>query len=304
MKIKVFTILLSSVLSYSTIANSADDFGNSCSQASLTSNGVTKSGTINTAGDFDFFKFVYSSPGAVTFYTSGSTDTYGSLLNSNCTIIKSDNDAGDGSNFNFMYLVKAGTYYVSVRHKSTSGVGSYNLTNFFSSGEKYIFYPLSKDLIVNKSSAKLSNPIASQVFSKTHLGQDILATVDTIIYSIGEGIVKYNHTNPSDTTLFKKYWNSVLVIYYPAIDRHVYYGHINSSLAFGTWVQKGQAIGKIKPSYADGDIRTPANDHLHLGIKKDLVTSNWGYTTSGTSLTTLENNGWRDPRRFFNATDY
>ena len=58
-------------------------------------------------------------------YTTGTTDTYGHLYDSNCTEIAQDDTAN--YNFNISQTVTAGTYYVQVRHASESGTGAYEL---------------------------------------------------------------------------------------------------------------------------------------------------------------------------------
>lgn len=61
-------------------------------------------------------------------YTTGSTDTYGQLYNSNGVLLKSDDDSGDGTNFMLKYsLTKGNTYYIKIRHFSSSKTGSYEL---------------------------------------------------------------------------------------------------------------------------------------------------------------------------------
>ena len=72
--------------------------------------------------------------GTATFYTTGSSDTYGFLSLSNkwdktarepFSYLKKDDDSGDGSNFKITYDVEADTsYYVYVRLYSSTSTGS------------------------------------------------------------------------------------------------------------------------------------------------------------------------------------
>ncbi|KAF0188361.1 MAG: hypothetical protein FD165_2853, partial [Gammaproteobacteria bacterium] len=89
------------------------------------------SGTINYAGDYDFFRLTVSSPGTLTAYTTGSTDTYGYLLDSSGNSLIS-NDDNPYPNFRFSYSVSPGTYYLQLRHYSSGGTGSYTLYADFS----------------------------------------------------------------------------------------------------------------------------------------------------------------------------
>ncbi|MBI2884213.1 MAG: pre-peptidase C-terminal domain-containing protein, partial [Candidatus Methylomirabilis oxyfera] len=107
-----------------------DDHGNSCSAATAVNVNSSTAGTINSAGDWDYFKVQVPSSGTLTVYTTGSTDTYGFLKNSSCADIAS-NDDYNGTNFRISQSVTAGTYYVAVRHYSSTGTGAYTLNVSF-----------------------------------------------------------------------------------------------------------------------------------------------------------------------------
>ncbi|MCX8129652.1 MAG: DUF4855 domain-containing protein [Clostridia bacterium] len=118
-------------LSYTGGGGSGDDYGNDFSSAySLSvSAGTTtsRSGSIESTGDADFFKFTAPSSGTYTIYSTGSTDTYGHLYNSSQSELAS-NDDNSASNFLISYSLTAGQlYYVKVRHYSSSGTGEYTL---------------------------------------------------------------------------------------------------------------------------------------------------------------------------------
>ena len=115
----------------------ADDHGNSCNTATAVNVNSSKAGTINRAGDWDYFRIQVPSSGTLTVYTTGSTDTKGSLRNSGCTTITglsgNPDDYNNGSNFRLWGTVMAGTYYVAVQHYSSTGVGGYTLYISFTS---------------------------------------------------------------------------------------------------------------------------------------------------------------------------
>jgi fibronectin type 3 domain-containing protein len=110
----------------------SDDHGNSTGSATYMGVNGSVGGTINYSGDEDYFQFYLSSGGTVTAYSTGSTDTYGYLLDSWGNTLSS-NDDNPYPNFNFSSTVSAGGYYyVRVRHYSYYGTGSYTLSVVFS----------------------------------------------------------------------------------------------------------------------------------------------------------------------------
>lgn len=87
-----------------------------------------KDGMISGAGDIDCFKYVADKTGDVIFYTTGSLDTKGYLLDENKNQIAQSDDASiSGRNFAIKYNVQSGkTYYIKVGAYSTN-TGSYTL---------------------------------------------------------------------------------------------------------------------------------------------------------------------------------
>ena len=111
-------------------SSGGDDHGNICSSATSVSINSASNGSIETAGDSDYFQVQVSSSGTLTVYTSGSTDTLGELRNSACSVIASNDDSdlfSEFPNFRISQLVSVGTYYVAVRHFSNTDTGSYTL---------------------------------------------------------------------------------------------------------------------------------------------------------------------------------
>ena len=87
-----------------------------------------KAGKISGAGDIDCFKYVADKTGDVIFYTTGSLDTKGYLLDENKNQIAQNDDASiSGRNFAIKYNLQSGkTYYIKVGAYSTN-TGSYTL---------------------------------------------------------------------------------------------------------------------------------------------------------------------------------
>lgn len=88
--------------------------------------------SIDPAGDQDLYVFS-TSGGAVSFSSSGTTDTYGRLYGSGMNLVAYNDNSGTGLNFQINSNLVAGTYYLLV---TGSGVqtGSYQLNASFPSG--------------------------------------------------------------------------------------------------------------------------------------------------------------------------
>jgi len=110
--------------------------GTGCASATRLGLNTSVNASIGSAGENDYFRLNPTSAGSLTVYTTGSTDTYGYLLNSACQTITYNDDISYPSNLNFRISrqVTAGTYYVRVRHYSSTRTGPYTLYVGFGSG--------------------------------------------------------------------------------------------------------------------------------------------------------------------------
>ena len=80
---------------------------------------------------YNLYRFVAPGDGDLTVTTTGSEDTYGSLWSGDgTTLLKRDDDAGEGNNFQITHTVTKGTvYYIGVRLRSGSAIsGDYTIT--------------------------------------------------------------------------------------------------------------------------------------------------------------------------------
>ena len=114
--------------------SSSDDHSNTRSSATSLSVGSSRSGRLETGGDVDYFRVQVSRSGTLTVYTTGGTDTYGTLQNSSGSSLATNDDGGSGRNFSIARSVSAGTYYIRVRGYSSSTTGSYTVHARFQSG--------------------------------------------------------------------------------------------------------------------------------------------------------------------------
>lgn len=98
---------------------------NSVTYSTLT-NGVAKTGTISQGGEY-WYRFVATECSDFTFSTTGSIDTYGELYQGN-TLLTTNDDGGEGTNFSITYLLVEGSEYrLKVRGYSSSTSGTYSV---------------------------------------------------------------------------------------------------------------------------------------------------------------------------------
>ena len=103
-----------------------DDHGNDAAGATRLGLNSSHGGTIETAGDEDWFRLETSGPRVVRIGTTGGADTFGTLFDGSIRELVSDDDGGDGSNFALEATVVAGVYYVAVKGFE-SATGSYTI---------------------------------------------------------------------------------------------------------------------------------------------------------------------------------
>jgi type IV pilus assembly protein PilY1 len=110
-----------------------DDHTSDPDTATVVTCDSTQAGVIDAGGDVDYFEVTVNGEGLITVNTTGSTDTYGQLIqvvDDVEIILTQDNNSGAGNNFEITRTVSSApvTYYVSVSHNdSLSGTGSYTL---------------------------------------------------------------------------------------------------------------------------------------------------------------------------------
>ena len=90
-----------------------DDHGNRALWATLVSVGSATPGRIEQAGDVDYFRFWVSQQTDVRIFTTGTTDTVGSVSDSSGRVVE-DDDSGASLNFLIGATLEPGTSYVRV----------------------------------------------------------------------------------------------------------------------------------------------------------------------------------------------
>lgn len=134
-KIRKTLALLLSVIMLCTIANmeifASDAYGSSFDSAielyiQNFKPAFYGEGSISTSGEQDYYKFTVPQTGTYIIYTTGTTDTIGTLYDSSRVQI-AYNDDNDGTNFGMQYHLTAGKeYYIKVGAYS-SKTGSYSI---------------------------------------------------------------------------------------------------------------------------------------------------------------------------------
>ena len=106
-----------------------DDHGNTCAGATEVRLPSTTAGNLERGGDVDAFRFqVANSGGTLRAYTTGSTDTAGTLTRAGSAFRLTDEDGGSGDNFSIEATgVDAGTWCVEVRGFTSTATGAYRL---------------------------------------------------------------------------------------------------------------------------------------------------------------------------------
>lgn len=126
-----FLAFLASTAIQAQNATTTDDHGNTYTTATSSALPSTKTGSLGTAGDVDYFKFTLNAPAVVTVTSGGTTDVMGRLWlgasKGAPAEINADNDSAGVPNFRLSQLLPAGTHYVSVNSVVYGALGSYSL---------------------------------------------------------------------------------------------------------------------------------------------------------------------------------
>ncbi|MCK5896642.1 MAG: tyrosinase family protein [Cocleimonas sp.] len=93
----------------------------------LVVNGVETSATISASNESDLYRFSVMSRGQYIIETTGSMDTFLTLLgpNDQGQLIEENDDGGVSVNSRIRITLNAGEYYAKVRHFSADGMGAY-----------------------------------------------------------------------------------------------------------------------------------------------------------------------------------
>lgn len=222
-----------------------DDYANTAEEAQEISLNGSVSGGIEASGDVDCFKFTPTSTGDYLFYTTGSTDTKGSIEDANGTVLASNDDHGSG-NRNFIIkhtLVSNTTYYIKVSAFSTK----------------------TGDYVINISKPVYSTSLSSynQDARCVQMSAEASTVMTTLVLTIGNN--SYTLTKPDEGLT--------------GIDTTVNGAHFKVDFTMGALYNNKSIIWMIKadiPATAEG-----STDTVSFTFNKDGKYSTAGTSRSG-----------------------
>ena len=94
-------------------------------------NSMDEDWAISPSGDVDWLRIVVPRAGLLEVWTTGNTDTYAILTDSNRNILAEDDDSGTNLNFHVQDNVSSGTHYVAIQG---FGTGRYTIHSKFTPG--------------------------------------------------------------------------------------------------------------------------------------------------------------------------
>ncbi|QMS85312.1 leucine-rich repeat protein [Candidatus Xianfuyuplasma coldseepsis] len=83
--------------------------------------------SISESGENDYYQIELTETTTIRVYTESSNDTYGYLYDANFLDLIHNDDAGEGTNFEFSYTLEPGIYYIRVRAYSEFATFDYEL---------------------------------------------------------------------------------------------------------------------------------------------------------------------------------
>jgi len=110
-----------------TADGAAADHGNTRERATRVEVNTQTDGTLDRAGDVDYFRVAVPRAGRLTVETTGTTDTFGYVGGARGGWLAQDDDGGTERNFRIARDVAAGTYYVAVVGFNRTATGPYTL---------------------------------------------------------------------------------------------------------------------------------------------------------------------------------
>ena len=129
-----------------------DDHGDTRGSATIVELNRSISGNLETEGDIDYFRFEINSAGKIIAFTTGDTDTLGTLQNNLGNVITTNDDGGSSKNFLIKRVVERGIYDIAVSNLSYKETGNYSFRVDFT--ETINLPDLAVDFVgVDKSSA-------------------------------------------------------------------------------------------------------------------------------------------------------
>ncbi len=110
-----------------TSTSSGDDHGDTTLTATKVSVPSSTAGSLGGNNDRDVFQFTLTQAASITIRTTGSVDTYGTLVNAKGRVLAEQDDYGSDVNFRIRRSLSAGTYFIGVEGYDGTEQGAYRL---------------------------------------------------------------------------------------------------------------------------------------------------------------------------------
>ena len=131
----------------------AGEHGDTPASATAVLIGVTASGRLESGVDVDYFRIELASAGTIRVWTTGTTDTIGTIFREDGRVRIQEDDGGKNRNFLISASLPAGTYYIEVRGYAES-TGAYALESAFdafAAGDDHADVPSAATSVVDGS---------------------------------------------------------------------------------------------------------------------------------------------------------
>jgi hypothetical protein len=264
----------------------------------------TLNGEIFPAGDWDYVKIVTPTIGTLKVYTSGSTDTYGYLLDTSCDtdFPITRNDDRNQVNTNF-YIeernIAAGTYYAAVRHwernlNNPVGTGPYTLHVEFNSDDHGSDPGSATFVSCNSSTGGNLETGGNEDYFAINLSGDGIVTVNTtgttdtvgsLMDSTPAVITQDNNSGTNNN--FEIQLNLVADTYYVAVSHNdgvagtgAYTLNVDCQLTHSIWATAGFG-GSISP---EGTVSVQEGQDQTFTITPDGTNSIYDVEVDGKSV--------------------
>lgn len=253
----------------STTTTSSDgDAGNSTTSALSISPGSGYSDSIDYGGDEDFFQVQLDSSGTLTAYSTGSTDTYGYILDADGYTL-AYNDDNPYPNFLVSASVSGGTYYIRVRHYSSSGTGPYTLYTEFSG---------STTATGTAGSVALGDALDSSHLSWSTYGDSSWHGQTSVYSTSGSAAASGSISHHQSTSLETSVTGPATVTFTWSVSSESNYDFLSFSI---DGVQQSSISGEV--GWTTRSFSLPSGSHI----------LRWTYATDG-SVLSGSNTGWVD----------
>ncbi len=110
-----------------TSTSSGDDHGDSTLTATRVAVPSSTAGSLGSDNDRDVFQFTLAQTATVIIRTTGSVDTFGTLVNATGRVMAEQDDYGSDLNFRIRRSLSAGTYFIAVEGYEGTERGAYRL---------------------------------------------------------------------------------------------------------------------------------------------------------------------------------